>query len=111
MTSVGGFMKRSRKQLVLALALLIASALAVLGCSSDELAHILGGGSVALGTPAFAIFSDFDGTVVHSYSVNATSGALTEVAGSPVATTLPGDFPWAVAVTPNGKFAYVGDQN
>jgi len=41
---------------------------------------------------------------VSAYSINATTGALTPVAGSPFAT---GDNPTRIAVDPTGKFVYV----
>ena len=43
---------------------------------------------------------------VLAYSVNATTGALSPVAGSPFST---GNFPIAVAVDPSGKFVYVAN--
>jgi 6-phosphogluconolactonase len=45
---------------------------------------------------------------VSGYTIDATSGALTAVAGSPFATDLS---PACVAVDPSGKFAYVANQN
>jgi 6-phosphogluconolactonase (cycloisomerase 2 family) len=44
---------------------------------------------------------------VLAYSVNATTGALSPVAGSPFSST--GDFPIAVTVDPSGKFVYVAN--
>lgn len=44
-----------------------------------------------------------DGSV-SAFAIDATSGAFTQVPGSPFAT---GKFPTGVAITPDGKFAYV----
>ncbi|MBI2677834.1 MAG: beta-propeller fold lactonase family protein [Candidatus Koribacter versatilis] len=98
-------MNRSRKHFVLALALLVGSALAILGCSSGELAHILGGTNGTIGIPAFVITGDFDG-FLRSFSVNTTTGALTEAPGSPFSAV---GCPWGVMAHPSGKFVFVGD--
>ena len=42
---------------------------------------------------------------VSAYAINARSGALTQVPGSPFAAS--GNYPWDVAIDPSGKFAYV----
>jgi len=48
--------------------------------------------------------ANFDTNSVSAYAVNATTGALTPVSGSPFAA---GTAPGNVAVSPNGQFAYV----
>ena len=45
---------------------------------------------------------------VYSYAINASSGALTQIQGSPFAA---GTGPVSVAVNPTGKFAYVTNDN
>jgi 6-phosphogluconolactonase len=52
----------------------------------------------------FAYAVNFSSNTISAYAVNATSGALTPVAGSPFAT---GANPDSIAVDPSGKFAYV----
>jgi 6-phosphogluconolactonase (cycloisomerase 2 family) len=52
---------------------------------------------------AFGVYS------ISAFTVNAATGALTPVAGSPFTTG--GAFPSAVTVDPTGKFAYVTHQN
>jgi DNA-binding beta-propeller fold protein YncE len=52
----------------------------------------------------FAYVTNENAMTVSAYTINATSGALTPVAGSPFGT---GNHPSAVAVDPTGKFAYV----
>ncbi|MFH1147247.1 MAG: beta-propeller fold lactonase family protein [Pseudomonadota bacterium] len=44
-------------------------------------------------------------SAISAYSINAGTGALTAVAGSPFAT---GSQPTSIAVDPTGKFVYVG---
>ena len=44
---------------------------------------------------------------ISAYSINATSGELTAIAGSPFPA---GNVPYSVAVDPSGKFAYVANQ-
>ena len=59
----------------------------------------------------FVYVTNFGSKNVSAYKINATSGALTPVAGSPFGA---GSEPGAMAVDPNGKFAYVanaGSQN
>jgi 6-phosphogluconolactonase len=100
-------MRHARKQYLFSVLLLVMTALLVVGCSSGELAHILGGGNNGtIGIPAFVITGDFD-AALHSYSVNVTTGALTEVPGSPFTTTT--ECPWGVTAHPSGKFVYIGD--
>ena len=55
-------------------------------------------------TGKFAYVTNENGMTVSAYTINATSGALTPVAGSPFGT---GNGPSAVAVDPTGRFAYV----
>src|SRR5947207_842004 len=102
-------MKHSRKHAVLALALLIGSALAIVGCSSDELAHLLGSGLISF-TPKFAVAANFSDTTLSVYGVNATTGVLTEVANSPFDTVAGG--PWGVVVNQRlGNVFYVASDN
>ncbi|MGA7293350.1 MAG: beta-propeller fold lactonase family protein [Terriglobales bacterium] len=58
-------------------------------------------------TPTFAYVADFSGGVP-TLSVNASSGALTTITGSPFGS---GTDPRQVVVTPNGKFAYSADSS
>jgi 6-phosphogluconolactonase len=55
----------------------------------------------------FLYVSNSGPPVVSAFTINATSGALTAVAGSPFATTAPSLF--GLAVDPTGKFVYVVD--
>jgi 6-phosphogluconolactonase len=48
----------------------------------------------------------FGSNNVSAYAINTSSGALTQVSGSPFAT---GSGPYWIAVDPTGKFAYVAD--
>jgi 6-phosphogluconolactonase len=57
-------------------------------------------------TPSYAFVADFEGGVPTS-SMNASSGALTAVKGSPFG----GGSPRAIAVSPNGKFVYTANSN
>ena len=74
-------------------------------------------GTVATGYYMRAVAVDPSGKFVYvaatlnfgyvlAYSVNATTGALSPVAGSPFST---GDFPIAIVVDPSGKFVYVAN--
>jgi 6-phosphogluconolactonase len=54
--------------------------------------------------PRFAYVTNSGSNNVSAYTVNATTGTLTPVAGSPFAT---GSTPYSVAVDPTGKFVYV----
>ena len=54
----------------------------------------------------FAYAANYDSANVSAYSINATSGKLTPVAGSPFRA---GTGPEGVAVDPTGKFAYVAN--
>ena len=55
-------------------------------------------------TPGFAYVPNHGSNTVSAYTIDATTGALTSVAGSPFAT---GTGPFAVAVSPNGQFVDV----
>ena len=48
-----------------------------------------------------------DAGTVSAYTINSSTGALTEITGSPLAA---GDEPRSVAVDPTGKFAYVANE-
>jgi 6-phosphogluconolactonase len=50
--------------------------------------------------------ANYGSSNVSAYTINATSGALTPVAGSPFGA---GTLPLGVAVDPTGKFAYVAN--
>ena len=50
--------------------------------------------------------SDFGSDNVSTYTIDATTGALKKVKGSPFAA---GTTPYGVAVDPSGKFAYVAN--
>jgi 6-phosphogluconolactonase len=52
----------------------------------------------------FAFVANVFSDDVSAYTINATTGSLTPVPGSPFAA---GPVPHSVAVTPNGRFAYV----
>jgi 6-phosphogluconolactonase (cycloisomerase 2 family) len=97
----------------LAFVVLLAVAGALLGCSSDELAHLLGGGfSNNPTTPKFLIAVDSnDGTDnVNVFPINAGTGVLgTPVAGSPFELGIPCGI--TVAVHPNGHFVYAADSS
>ena len=66
----------------------------------------LGGSLPITYTPKFAYVANNGSANVSGYTINATSGALTPVPGSPFAVVL--DLT-SVAVDPTGKFAYVGN--
>lgn len=62
-------------------------------------------------TVHYLYVANYDSDDVSAYAINANSGALTQVKGSPFAT---GSFPFGVAINPAGTFAYVtnaGDDN
>ena len=54
----------------------------------------------------FAYVANYGAGTVSAYTINATTGALTAIAGSPFAA---GTSPWIVTVDPTGKFAYVAN--
>ena len=56
--------------------------------------------------PNFAYVANSDSGNVSAYAINASTGALSEVAGSPFAA---GTQPTSVSVDPSGKFAYVAN--
>jgi 6-phosphogluconolactonase len=102
-------MRHARKQYLFGVLLLVLTALLVVGCSSDELAHILGGGNI-LFTPKFAVAANFSDDTLSVYSVNSTTGVLTEVAGSPFDTVAGG--PWGVALNQRlGNVFYVASDD
>jgi 6-phosphogluconolactonase (cycloisomerase 2 family) len=53
--------------------------------------------------------ADYNGNIA-AYSIDALSGTLTPVQGSPFATGS-NSYPWSVAVDPNGKFLYVSNNS
>ena len=57
--------------------------------------------------PRFAYVANRNSNNVSAYTVDATSGAITPIAGSPFAA---GDLPVAIAVDPTGTYAYVANQ-
>jgi 6-phosphogluconolactonase (cycloisomerase 2 family) len=75
----------------------------------------LGGGTAGVTyTPKFAYVPNDDGNNVSGYTLNATTGALSSIAGSPFKTGAPSGSdpsPISVAVDPSGNFAYVADFN
>ena len=66
-----------------------------------------GGGGIKVDPSGkFAFVVNSGDKSVSAYAINATTGALTAVAGSPFAT---GKDPLSVTVDPSGKFAYVAN--
>jgi len=57
--------------------------------------------------PQFVIVANYGSNNVSVYAMDARSGALTQVPGSPFPA---GSYPDAVVVAPNGKFVYVANQ-
>jgi 6-phosphogluconolactonase (cycloisomerase 2 family) len=57
-------------------------------------------------TGRFAYVANFDGANVSGYTINASTGALTAIAGSPFPAK---NSPVSVTVDPTGKFAYVAN--
>ena len=57
--------------------------------------------------PRFAYVANRGSNNISAYSVDATTGALTTIAGSPFAA---GKLPIAIAVDPTGSYAYVANQ-
>ena len=55
-------------------------------------------------TGMFAYVANVDSNDISAYAINASSGALTQVQGSPFEA---GTEPSGVAIDPTGKFAYV----
>ncbi len=71
-------------------------AITLIGCSSGGGGHSLfGGGGAAAPIPKFAYVSNENSNNVSAYTIHASSGALTPVAGSPFAA---GSSPFGVAV-------------
>src|SRR5436309_2189600 len=69
--------------------------------------------AIALSSLASPVFGQFAYVAnaasnnVSGYTINATTGELTAISGSPFAAGL---FPFSVAVDPTGKFAYVANE-
>jgi 6-phosphogluconolactonase len=62
-------------------------------------------GASRLGSRVHYVYVTNDGSAnVSAFAINASTGALTQVEGSPFAA---GPEPWGVAVDPTGRFAYV----
>jgi len=57
-------------------------------------------------TPRFAYVANYSDNDVSAYTINATTGALTQITGSPFPA---GVAPLSVTVDPSGKFAYVAN--
>jgi uncharacterized repeat protein (TIGR01451 family) len=64
--------------------------------------------ALSAGTQSFAYVANYNSNDVSAYAINAGSGVLTAVSGSPFAA---GTQPTFVTVTPAGKFAYVANGN
>src|SRR4051812_29789195 len=104
-------MKSKRVAPFMALGILMLVGAALIGCSSDELAHLLGGGSSSLfHTPKFLIALDDDSAPanVNVFSVDPTTGVLTAVSGSPFTTGL-SDGSGAVTHPFHGDWIYAAD--
>ncbi|HKC44301.1 MAG TPA: beta-propeller fold lactonase family protein [Burkholderiales bacterium] len=67
-----------------------------------------GGGSTAGGPAGFVYVTNETSETVSVYAIDAGTGALTPVAGSPFAT---GKQPLGIAADPSGKFAYVANSS
>ncbi|MGA8534083.1 MAG: beta-propeller fold lactonase family protein [Candidatus Tumulicola sp.] len=72
--------------------------------ASRAIAHP--GGRVPEGSVQFAYVANFGSNDVSAFSVDATSGALTPVAGSPFKA---GTAPYGIAIDATGEFAYVAN--
>src|SRR5258705_368024 len=70
-------------------------------CSALAITVALSGASLRA---QFAYVANEGDDTVSGYTINSATGALTPIAGSPIAT---GSLPKSVAVGPSGKFAYV----
>src|SRR5437762_2088674 len=68
--------------------------------------HGGGGGGAPAATPKFAYVANQFSNNVSAFTINASTGALTPVAGSPF---VAGTHPVSVTVDPSGKFAYVAN--
>ncbi len=71
------------------------------GASLDAAARAAGAARIE-----FAYVANFGSSSVSAYGIDAKSGALTQVAGSPFAA---GSGPVGLAIDPKGKYAYVGN--
>ncbi len=103
-------MNRNRFRAALVCLVLAAAALVLFGCSSGDLASLIGAGAFTA-TPKVAVVANWDTGTIASYTVNASTGALTEIAASPYTTTPPMVNPWGIVVHPNGKWVYVADDS
>ena len=73
-----------------------------------------GGSATLVYTPTFAYVANSDDNSVAGYTIDADTGVLTHVSGSPFKTGAPSGSdpsPVSVAVDPSGKFAYAADFN
>lgn len=108
-------MKSKRAKALLAIASLLVLAMgALVGCTSDEFASLLGGGGGLLGvsTPKFLVAIDAGGAGnnVNVFPVNPTTGVLSaQVSGAPFDMGLTEAI--TIAVHPNGHWLYVADGN
>jgi 6-phosphogluconolactonase (cycloisomerase 2 family) len=89
--------------------------LKVAGTQQGPASFALAGGTSSIAyTPKFAYAANADGNNVSGYTINASTGALTAMAGSPFNTGAPSGSdpsPFAISVDPSGRFAYVVDYN
>src|SRR5258706_7872210 len=60
-------------------------------------------------TGKFAYIANNSSNNVSGYTIDATTGALTAIPGSPGSPFAAGTHPFSVAVDPTGKFAYVAN--
>jgi 6-phosphogluconolactonase (cycloisomerase 2 family) len=84
-------------------------------CTVDAAAGVTGSANIAnahitcnSGVSRFVYAANFASASVAAYAVNATSGALTPIAGSPFAT---GSQPRRILVAPDGKHLYVQESS
>jgi 6-phosphogluconolactonase (cycloisomerase 2 family) len=87
------------------LSILLALSLLLASCGGD-----VGGDAASNKIPRFTYVVNGGDNTVSAYTINATTGALTLVPGSPFATgSVPGAFPISISVAPSGRFAYVAN--
>ena len=86
---------------------LITGSTVATGASSD--ATSFGPAALATAKAGSFLYAANDGGTVSAFSVNATTGALTAISGSPFSTSLP--VPTAIAVDPTSKFVYAADSS
>lgn len=82
-----------------------AGLVALLSCGGTGTGAVYGSGGLPPGTH-LAFIASYTGNQIQSYAINASNGSLSAI-GSPIAT---GSAPYAVTVTPNGKFVYASNQ-